>query len=174
GNAGAGGQGGQGGGAPACSMPIMAADPSMVMGDTTGKSSNGDGFCQNSDNAPDDVYQITAPADGALDIELDSMADLGLYVRTACDDPDSEIDCADDTIGAGHESLKVTVTKGQTYFIFVDGFTNADFGPYSLSMSTHAVVCGDMVVDPGEDCDPPDMIHCDSMCQQIPEMGRCN
>lgn len=65
------------------------------------------------------VYAVTVTTTGMLDLLLDSAADLGFYVRTACDIPES--DCVDDQVGDS-ELLRVPMTEGDVVYVLVDGF----------------------------------------------------
>jgi hypothetical protein len=151
---------------------VTLPDPSVaVAGDTTGATSNGDGSCQNGNAAPDAVYELTAAVTGVLDLTLNSAADLGVYVRTACGDVASELGCAD--LDPTMESLTVPVKAGDKVFIFVDGYDNTQFGPYTLDVKSRATVCGDSVVEGIEQCDPPDGMTCDASCKTVPEAGHC-
>jgi hypothetical protein len=65
---------------------------------------------------------------------LSSAADLGLSVRSACVDADSELDCANLARGAGTESLSFHVNAGVPLGIFVDGAPGAA-GPFTLILT---------------------------------------
>lgn len=177
GGAGAGGAttsagGGGAGGTLSCGTPIMIDDPATVSGDTTKSINHGDGNCQLG-GAPDDVYQLTAANDGVLDVELQSSADLGVHVRSVCADPTSQLACVDAVSAGMKESLVLNVHQGDVLFVFIDGFSSGDFGPYTATIGTRATVCGDGIIDPGEQCDPPSPGTCDMNCQTIPEAGNC-
>jgi hypothetical protein len=83
--------------------------------------------------APDLVYAVTPSADGTLVLSLTSEWDGGLYVRTACDEPQSEVLCVDQLGDDATEVLQVGVTSGTTYYVFVDGYTTESYGAYELA-----------------------------------------
>ena len=79
------------------------------------------GFCVGWDGNPEVLYTFTAAFPGALDLEMFSPDDQGLYVRTDCDDQDSEIGCVDENPGGDTERLIVPAGAGQTVTIFEIG-----------------------------------------------------
>jgi hypothetical protein len=113
------------------------------------------------------VYAVTVTTSGMLDLTLDSAADLGLYVRTACDIPESY--CVDDQVGGDSEFLSVPVTAGDVVYVFVDGFTAGEASPHTLTLESRPTECGDYVVEGAEQCDPPDGAACDINCMHVPE-----
>jgi hypothetical protein len=78
------------------------------------------------------VYLFTPPNDGTLSLTLTSDTDQGIYVRTVCGDPNSEIACADEFISAD-ETIAVAVSGGAPLFIFVDAFEDGAEGLYILT-----------------------------------------
>ncbi len=158
GTGGAGGSGGAGGGgAPGtCSDPLVAADPSVVNGDTTGQASAYIGSCQQG-AAPEVVYAVTAAATGPMTFQLASTADLGLHVRTDCTDPATEIECVDAAIGGDLETLVVDATQGQTLFVIVDGYDVGEESAFTLAVNP-AEVCDDTSDNDADglyDCEDP-------------------
>jgi hypothetical protein len=83
--------------------------------------------------APDLVYVVVPAADGTLVLSLTSEWDGGLYVRTTCDDPATELVCTDVLGDNATEVLQLGVTAGTTYYVYVDGYTSDSFGPYELA-----------------------------------------
>jgi hypothetical protein len=165
------GGGGSGGmaGTGECGSPIVAADPSMHSLDTGNYQDGADGSCFPTGGAPDVVFSVDVQTTGVLQLDMDSRADLVMYVRTVCNDEGTEIGCVDEAGGGDPEQLKVLVSQGETVYVFVDGY-DGDDGPFTLDIGSHPLVCGDSIVDPGEDCDPPDGVSCSSMCQALPEV----
>src|SRR5439155_4444047 len=101
-----------------------------------------------------------------LDVTLtpSAGADLLFYVRTVCNDMNTSLGCFDNAGTGGVESGAIMINQGDHVFIIVDGSSGSE-GPYQLDVNTHAIVCGDKIVDPGEQCDPPNGTTCDAMCQ---------
>lgn len=129
----------------ACAAAISAAisaQPSNTDDTTKGTNlfagSDACNFGVTGDNSPEDIFVFTPAAD-TLTLTLTPLDappnedDLALYVRSVCDQIDSEIDCEDSGGGATPESLALSVTIGQPIFLFVDGFLG-DFGPYTLTI----------------------------------------
>ncbi|MEM1033477.1 MAG: hypothetical protein AAGN82_24295 [Myxococcota bacterium] len=110
----------------------------LVLGTNTGDTSMGgvsthESSCQMG-GTPEAVYTYVASANGTLTLTLTSMADLGLHVRTTCNDDTTEVACVDAS-AMPVETLPLTVTAGTTYTIFVDGWTAGESGPFTLDAS---------------------------------------
>ncbi len=164
------GGGGTGGTAPTgCAAAIEVTDPGTVSGDTRGQVAFAEASCIVGD-APEAYFTVTPTVTGMLDLTLESDADLGMYVRSTCDDADSERGCADMGQAGEVETLSVPVTAGEPVFVIVDGFDDADAGPFTLSVQSRAIECGDGKVEGAEQCDPPDGTTCAADCQIIPEI----
>ncbi len=61
------------------------------------------------------------------------------------------------------------LAAGQYFFPVFSGVADV-LGPYQLHLTVErcALICGDGLVEGPEECDPPDGVICDSMCQFIP------
>ena len=117
------------------------------------------------------VYTYTPPAigPGTLHLTLQSSTDHGLYVRSSCTDAASELGCVDAVAGGADEHLFLPVTGGVPLAIFVDADGPAAVGPFTLDVVFTPSVCGNGIVEPGEDCDPPGTATCDPACDFRPE-----
>jgi hypothetical protein len=117
-----------------CVVPRPLAIGATVTGDTGSGSDHGPGVnCMQNAQAPDLVYVVVPAADGTLVLSLTSEWDGGLYVRTTCDDPATELVCTDAIGDNATEVLQVAVTAGTSYYVYVDGYTSDSFGPYELT-----------------------------------------
>jgi hypothetical protein len=117
-----------------CGLPRPLTIGTSVSGDTGIGSDHGPGVaCMQNAAAPDLVYVIVPPADGTLVLALTSQWDGGLYVRTTCDDPETELACQDVLGDNATEVLELGVKAGATYYVYVDGYTTESFGPYELA-----------------------------------------
>jgi hypothetical protein len=87
---------------------------------------------QNSES-PDLVYVVVPDVDGTLVVSLTSEWDGGVYVRTTCDDPATELVCTDQLGGNATEVLQLSVAGGTEYYLYVDGYTSDAYGPYELT-----------------------------------------
>jgi MYXO-CTERM domain-containing protein len=151
-----------------CELPIevVVQATQTLTGDTTGASNDLEGSCVGG-GAPDHVYALTLTADATVDAVVGGY-DTGMYLRSACDDPDSELDCNDDIALPENLGSQITqdLTAGQ-YFLVVDGFrTNA--GEYTLTID---VTCADPT-----DTDGDGTADCVDGCAADPdktEPGQC-
>ena len=117
-----------------CAAPRMLTIGTTVTGDTGTGTDHGPGVgCMQNSQSPDLVYVAVPPADGTLVLSLTSDWDGGIYVRTVCDDPGTELACEDVLGTAATEVLQLTVTGGTTYYIYVDGYTTDSYGAYTLA-----------------------------------------
>jgi hypothetical protein len=117
--------------APLCAAAVTAAIGANAGDTTTGTNSFG-GSCTGG-GAQEQVYTFVPTADGTLHLDLSSAADLGIYVRKTCADKTTELGCSDLFSGGGTETLDVAVKSGVAVTIFVDGYTSAELGPFSLT-----------------------------------------
>ena len=86
------------------------------------------------------VWAYTAQQGGCLQLDTEGSAfDTVLYVRTDCGDAATQIECNDDSIGL-QSSLEIDAEAGQTYYIFVDGYSDGARGEVVLN----AARCGEL------------------------------
>ena len=102
----------------------------------------------------DYAVEFTAPGDGTYTFDTANDArdfDTILYARDACGG--AELACNDDTDGIASE-LTLELTAGETVVVYVSGF-GAACGEFALDISFAGggPVCGDGVLDAGEECD---------------------
>jgi hypothetical protein len=117
-----------------CANPRPLAVGTTVSGDTGGGTDHGPGVgCMQNSQSPDLVYAVVPDADGTLVLSLTSAWDGGLYVRTTCDDPGTELACQDVLGENATEVLELGVTGGTTYYVWVDGYTSDSYGSYELT-----------------------------------------
>ncbi|WP_437285073.1 DUF4215 domain-containing protein [Sorangium sp. So ce406] len=109
-----------------------------VLGDNQGDTSTGtrlfNGTCFTR-GMPEKIHTYMPPSDGTLTLALSSATDLGLYVRTSCADADSQIRCEDSAAAGRVERLELDVDGGAPLFIFVDTYSVADAGRYTLNLA---------------------------------------
>ena len=126
-----------------CSSPIVIPAAGGNLNGTTSGVSQQTGSCQpRSGSSPEKVFQWTPTVSGTATIQTCGGVtnfDTVLYVRRGSCTSGAEVKCDDDTCGFA-SSIAPTVTAGQTYYIFVDGY-NGDFGAFSLKV-TPPKVCG--------------------------------
>ncbi len=126
---------------------------------TAGAGDNYAGDACGSDGAPERVVALTLRVASRVTLETDdSSEDTILYVRSDCDDVATELDCDDDGGDSPLSRLEFDRLEAGTYFVFVDGFNDDDFGPVDLVATVTALVeaCAD-----GEDNDRDGRIDAD-------------
>jgi cysteine-rich repeat protein len=119
----------------AASLAVLGANSGdTTTGSTsfTGDEANG---CLVDTAGREQLWRFIPLASGTLTLTLASDADLGVYVRTDCESAASTVDCRDLEIAGTVETLEVPVTAATPVFIFVDGFTATDAGPYTLTLA---------------------------------------
>ncbi len=163
--------------ASACEAPIALPGAGVFVGDTAGGPSVDQETDPNCIGSPtpagsaEVVYAFSPDADGTWCFStLGSTFDTVLYVRAdVCEDPEAEVACNDDNAdvaGGTRSALTLDVVGGSTYFVFVDGFSFANDGPYALRVSAGECeppveICDNGVnddLDPQVDCDDPDCV----------------
>lgn len=102
-----------------------------------------------------------------------SVYDTRLAVYSDCVCPATNerlLACSDDYCGlTGRQSqVSVPLTAGQAVLIRVGGFgLEAGVGALSIVCGPAAGLCGNGVLEPGEQCDPPDGGACSGACQWV-------
>jgi len=148
-------------------------DKGPVSGNTSGLGNNHTGSCGG--NSEDIVYEFGI--DEPLNLSFRTTGyDTLIYLRSACDDEESEIDCNDDFDGLG--SRIETELDAGTYYLFVDGYSTG-VGAFSLNIDIGCL--GGKVYDPdGGLCvdDPCDPNPCEeenrTICEPIlPDQYEC-
>ena len=123
----------------ACALTSVCAAAIPLTDTANGDTSTGTkvftGSCTGGSLAYEVVYVYTPQASGALNLTLQSAADLGLYVRSKCDNAATELSCEDAALGGSDEHLSLSVTAGTPVFVYVDGYSPQDFGPFTLTAS---------------------------------------
>ena len=138
------------GGGQTCSEPftLEGALPVQASSDTSltpqSAFSYGSGACPSDSGGggaagKDHVYSFVPPADGNYHIDLDASFDAALYVASDCLDINGT--CLDGVDSP--EELTLYLLGGQTYFIFVDGWSDStDYsGAYTLTVDVNNPTC---------------------------------
>ncbi len=117
-------------------MPLGSRLGVVATGSTSGAGSL-EGTCGGAD-APDAVFSWTAPRAGTYRVDTGgSDFDTVLYVLDGgC--TGAELDCNDDAEKTLQSELTVTLRAGQTVVIVVDGYDEAESGPFSLNINEAA------------------------------------
>ena len=118
-----------------CPVPaIIPAGGGVILGDTTGGTTELGGTCGGGGAAPERTFEWTPATSGSATIATcGSDVDTVLYMNTgSCEG--TEVACNDDACGL-QSSITAVVTAGQTYAIVVDSFGSAT-GPFSLTVTS--------------------------------------
>ena len=128
--------------------------------------------CQLTGATKDAVYQVTANDNGRLTVTLSSTnTNVALFARDNCTSttPASQIACSNVTNSPGGESISFPARQFTSYWIVVDS-TLGDEGSFALDFSLASAVCGNAIVDGGEECDGADVpsgFSCSPTCRII-------
>jgi hypothetical protein len=154
--------GGAGGGTPAandtCPGEAVALAPGSsvhINGTLDGANDDLTTFCadQSPDPGnPDVVYQLDVSADASVSVQLSSVAfnpALSLRLKTCTERVGSDM-CLD--FDSSLEKTKVSLAAG-TYWLVVDSADGLT-GSFTLNLEATTPVCGDGVLNAGEQCDP--------------------
>jgi hypothetical protein len=136
-------------------IPVVSGPGPQIAGTTENAVDDGEGTCS-VNPAPDRVYGFTLTQEMRVNITMNP--DLGfdglMHMRTACDDPDSQVACVDVGALGGSEEFSEVLVPG-AYYLFVDGWNSrpdpADAsGAYTLDYSFYADPCAnESTVCPG-------------------------
>ncbi len=125
------------------------------------------GDCPQGTTFDDIWFQHFADCTGEVIINLCAATyDTHVSVYDGGCPPQTLLACNNDSCGL-QSQVQVDVSAGQNLLIRVGGFVS-DNGTGLLDIACFpdkGGFCGDGVVDPGEDCDPPDGVTCDPNCQ---------
>ncbi|MDF2695435.1 MAG: Multiple EGF-like-domain protein 3 precursor, partial [Labilithrix sp.] len=112
------------------------------------------GACAVGAGANDHVYRLIPSGSGSLEVKVQGSGgfDPVVYVRSTCDDEESQASCGPPSANKVAQ-LKLNVVTGKEYFLVVDG-ASSSAGKYVANLKlTTGSFCGDGKVDQGEACD---------------------
>lgn len=112
-------------------------------GDVQTLSKHFSGSCGGSSLTPGFVFGVSAPADGVL--LYGHLPGFGVYVRTTCDDPSSEVLCTT-TPPPNNANRSLRIGTGETAWLFVDTLNPNQSGSVGFCMS----------LEPRSDIEPND------------------
>ena len=120
--------------AAACAGAVALTPGAPQSGNTaTGGTTLFAGGCTGNELAPESLYDYTAAQASVLSLTLASGTDQGVYVRTDCDDPLTQLECRDIAFGGEDEFVHVLLAANQAVTLFVDGYDPGEEGPFTLS-----------------------------------------
>jgi hypothetical protein len=116
-----------------------AIEPGVVMhGTTEGLADVLHGSCASSRfPAPDVTYAlaIAEPSRVRVTVESEGRWDTGVYIRSTCADPESEVVCNDDADDRFHARVARTLAAGR-YAVTVDGYSADAHGAFTLAVES--------------------------------------
>lgn len=129
-------------------IPLVAAGTPLVgshvvTGDTSTGSHRLVPTCNSTSTAVEIVYTFTTTELLGIDARSSDF-DTVLSIRSACDDdtPAATVACSDDASPPGDYGSRVaTMLPPGTYYLIVDGFDSASYGPYTLDVRFVAGGC---------------------------------
>ena len=159
-----------------CASPATASDGATAytnIGATTDGPTE-TGLCASVDLQADVWYCYTATCTDAATFSLcnsDFDTTLAVYEGCACPTA-SPLACDDDYCGGGSGSqVSLAVTAGQSYLVRIGGWSSSQ-GSGQLEIAC-GPVCGNGIVETGEECEPPGSAFCDANCQLIEGADVC-
>ncbi len=86
---------------------------------------------------PDVTYslQLASAARVRVSVESESRWDTGVYIRSTCADPESEVVCNDDADDRFHARVARILQAGR-YAVTVDGYSADAHGPFTVSVES--------------------------------------
>ncbi len=124
-----------------CGLPVplvvLANQTTVVDGDTTTGLHQAIPGCNATSTAVETVYELTVAETMGIDARSYGF-DTVLHIRSTCldDAPEATVACSDDASPPGDYGSRVSVVLDPgTYYLIVDGFDSASYGPFSLSVT---------------------------------------
>ncbi len=109
--------------------------PVEASGDTTGGLNHVSAMCSAAvQNAPDDVFRLTAQAGDALDVAITGDAVVRAYVVTTCVAPPSTPSCVGGTAASPGNPIALTGLAAGDVYVVVDGENAALGGSYTVTV----------------------------------------
>jgi hypothetical protein len=126
---------GAGGGSGTCGSPILVPASGGTFNSTTSGNSGQSGSCGGG-SAPEKVYSWTPSASGSATLSTcGSSLDTLLYMRSGSCNGGAQLGCNDDFCAQGSQ-LTANVVAGNTYYVFVDGYSSA--GSFTMTITPPA------------------------------------
>jgi hypothetical protein len=159
----------------ACMNPTVLTAGAPVMGSTAMGTTLLNTTCGQEPGAKEVVYTYTPTANGFVKVTLASMADLGVSVRTTCNDIATQTTCADQAPGGMDEVAFANTVANTPITIIVDGYNTMEEGAFTLTLvdTADGACLDDMVCAAafGEACscaDCAEAITCTGACDDDP------
>lgn len=115
---------------------VCASAPALVpghpvTGSTAGQPNYFTATCAGGARSPDRVYTLDVPSRSRVRLRMQSTYDGAVYIRSDCQNPNSELACNDDHRDTRHAMIVTTLDPGR-YYVYADGYSAGNAGDYSL------------------------------------------
>ncbi len=104
--------------------------------------------CGNNARGPDRAYRLEVPTESRLQLHEESDFDGVIYLRRACGDANTEVECNDDAEDTQHARINAVVPAG-TYYVFADSYRANATGNYTIEADLAPLAGGST---PGDTC----------------------
>ncbi len=118
-------------------VPLVSGKPQSVTSFTSSDYHDDVQACGSTAGGIDRVFAFTPLDGGPMKVSVTAPFDAVLAVFVDCPSLgqlDGLLRCADDTT-SGAESVSFTAVKNQPYYLVVDGYGPASYGPFTLTVS---------------------------------------
>jgi hypothetical protein len=119
----------------ACQAARALESGLIVRGSTRGGTSEFSATCAGGAEGPDHVYTFELKERARVRLRLDGDFDGALSLRSACDEPRSEVACNDEGSQPRESLLTAELAPGR-YYVVVDSFSRGQSGDYTLTLET--------------------------------------
>ncbi len=120
----------------------------------------------------DATFRVVSSINGYLTATVSGTFDTMLYARSECfDNATDDLACSNLVAGAGPETISLPVEPGTTVALIVDSPVEHGEGVFKLDVMIKPSVCGNGVVEGGEQCDDGNLAPgdgCDATCALEP------
>jgi hypothetical protein len=116
---------------------ITVIDTSTSISDTTtGRPDDFESTCGGYARSPDRPYLLRLAAASDVTAEITAAPfDTVLHMRTACEDPSSQVVCDDDGAGFPLSRFHLAALAAGDYILIVDGYGSGSYGDYTLAVT---------------------------------------
>lgn len=132
--------------AQVCQSAPALVSGQAVTGSTAGQPSYFTATCAGGARSPDRVYSLEVASRSRLRLRMQATYDGALYLRSDCQNPNSEVACNDDHRDTRHSMIVTTLDPGR-YFVYADGFSAGNAGDYSLRADLAPLTGGTAAAD---------------------------
>ncbi len=137
-----------------CQQAAALTPGRPVQGDTAREFDVFHGTCANHTPGPDRVFRLDIPQESRVQATLETPGfDGAIHLRRACASDGSEIACNDDAESTRQARINTILPAGP-YFVYADGFSAGQGGPFTLQVDTAPVAGSGLAGDSCNDAQP--------------------